>query len=260
VTIDNELYSREAFRWWDDDADSTSVMLRYFVNPIRFSYFREILKQKSGGDGSEKKLLDVGCGGGYLCEDFAKIGFDVTGIDPSQNTLSAARAHAAQNSLRIDYEEGRAEAIPFDDSSFDYVSCCDVLEHVDDVNKAISEIARVLKSGGLFFYDTINRTLMSWLAVIKIAQDWNHSAWEAPNTHEWKRFIKPSELGSIMKINGLVMHEIKGIGVGSSLRVVGRAIRHRAKGKITRYEMGTRFGFEKNSKVNVSYMGFATKQ
>lgn len=260
MAIDNEMYSREAFRWWDDDPDSTSVMLRYFVNPIRFSYFTEILKQKSGGDGSEKRLLDVGCGGGYLCEDFAKIGFDVTGIDPSQNTLSAARAHAAQSGLSINYEEGRAEAIPFDDSSFDYVSCCDVLEHVDDINKAISEIARVLKSGGLFFYDTINRTLMSWLTVIKIAQDWKHSAWEAPNTHEWKRFVKPSELGSIMKTNGLIMHEISGIGVGNSLRVVRRAIRQRAKGKITRYEMGTRFGFEKNSKVDVSYMGFATKQ
>ena len=83
----------------------------------------------------------------------------MTGIDPSQNTLKAAKAHADQNRLLIDYEEGRAEAIPFGNSSFDYVSCCDVLEHVDDVNRTISEIARVLKPGGLFFYDTMNRTL-----------------------------------------------------------------------------------------------------
>ena len=260
MAIDNEMYSRESFRWWDGDADSTSVLLRYFVNPIRFSYFTEILKQESGGDGSEKRLLDVGCGGGYLCEEFAKIGFDVTGIDPSLNTLSAARAHAAQSSLCIDYEEGRAEAIPFGDSSFDYVSCCDVLEHVDDLNKAISEIARVLKSGGLFFYDTVNRTLKSWLVIIKMAQDWKHVAWEAPNTHEWKRFVKPSELDSIMKTNGLAMRETKGIGAGNSPPVIWKAIRQRAKGEITRYEMGTRFGLERTDSVDFSYMGFAIKQ
>jgi 2-polyprenyl-6-hydroxyphenyl methylase/3-demethylubiquinone-9 3-methyltransferase len=260
MAIDNEMYSREDFIWWDGDANSTNVLLRYFINPIRFAYFAEILKQKSGGDGSGRRLLDVGCGGGYLCEEFAKTGFDVTGIDLSQNTLRAAREHATQSSLRINYEEGRAEAIPFSDSSFDYVSCCDVLEHVDDINKAISEIARVLKPGGFFFYDTINRTFVSWLVMIKIAQDWKRTAWEAPNTHEWKRFVKPSELTSIMKANGLVMDDIKGVGAANSGPVIWKAIRQRAKGRITRYEMATRFAFEKNDEVDVSYMGFAIKQ
>ena len=260
MAIDNEMYSREDFGWWKGDANSTNVLLRYFINPIRFAYFAGILKQKSGGGVSGRKLLDVGCGGGYLCEEFAKIGFDVTGIDPSQQTLKAAREHAAQSSLRIDYEKGRAEAIPFGDSSFDYVSCCDVLEHVDDINKTISEIARVLRPGGLFFYDTINRTFASWLVMIKIAQDWKRTAWEAPNTHEWKRFVKPSELASIMKASGLVMDEIKGIGSANSGPVIRKAIRQRAKGKITRYEMETHFGFEKSDKVDISYMGFAIKQ
>ena len=96
--------------------------------------------------------------------------------------------------------------------------------------------------------------------VIKIAQDWKCSAWQVPYTHEWKRFVKPSELGSIMKVNGLVMHEIKGIGAGNSPPVIWEAIRQRAKGKITRYEMASRFGFEKSNKVAVAYMGFAIKQ
>ncbi len=260
MAIDNEMYSREDFGWWDGDANSTNVLLRYFMNPMRFSYFTKILKQKSSGEVSGGKFLDVGCGGGYLCEEFAKTGFDVTGIDPSQNTIRAARAHAAQSCLSIDYEEGWAEAIPFGNASFDYVSCCDVLEHVDDVSKTISEIARVLKPGGLFFYDTINRTPASWLVMIKIAQDWKRTSWEAPNTHEWKRFVKPSELGSIMKTNNIVMREIKGIVPGSSPLVVWKAIRQRARGDITRYEMGTRFGFKENDDVDVSYMGFATKQ
>ena len=108
MAIDNEMYSREDFGWWDGDANSTNVLLRYFINPIRFAYFAGILKQKSGGHVSGRNLLDVGCGGGYLCEELAKTGFDVTGIDPSQQTLKAAREHAAQSSLRIEYEEGRA--------------------------------------------------------------------------------------------------------------------------------------------------------
>jgi len=260
MTIDNEIYSREDFGWWEGDANSTNVLLRYFINPIRFAYFAGILKQNSGRGVSGRKLLDVGCGGGYLCEEFAKTGFDVTGIDPSQNTLKAAKEHADQSRLCIAYEKGRAEAIPFSDSSFDYVSCCDVLEHVDDISKTISEVARVLRPGGLFFYDTINRTVVSWLVMIKIAQDWNRTAWEAPNTHEWKRFVKPSELASIMNANGLVMDEIKGIGSANSGSVIWKAIRQRAKGKITRYEMATRFGFEKNDEVDVSYMGYAIKQ
>jgi 2-polyprenyl-6-hydroxyphenyl methylase/3-demethylubiquinone-9 3-methyltransferase len=260
MAIDNEMYSREDFGWWQGDANSTNVLLRYFINPIRFAYFAGVFKQNSGEGVSGRNLLDVGCGGGYLCEEFAKTGFNVTGIDPSQSTLKAAKEHAVQSRLCIDYEEGRAEAIPFSDSSFDLVSCCDVLEHVDDINKTISEIARVLRPGGLFFYDTINRTVVSWLVMIKMAQDWKYTAWEAPNTHEWKRFVKPSKLASIMKANGLVMDEIKGIGSASSGPVIWKAIRQRAKGRITRYEMATRFAFEKNDEVDVSYMGFAIKQ
>lgn len=260
MAIDNEIYSREDFGWWEDDPDNHGVLLRYFVNPVRFTYFMGILKQTCGGDVSGGRLLDVGCGGGYLSEEFAKAGLDVTGIDPSQRTVQAAGEHAARSGLRIDYEEGRAEAIPFGDSSFDYVSCCDVLEHVDDINATISEIARVLKPGGLFFYDTINRTFLSWLLVIKVAQDWKYTAWEAPDTHEWKRFVKPGELTSITKANGLVMHEIKGMGADNRRPAIWKAIRQRAKGEITRYQMATRFGFGRSDKIGVSYMGYAVKR
>jgi len=260
VAIDNEIYSREDFGWWDDDADSTGVLLRYFVNPVRYAYFMEILGREWLGNGSGKTLLDVGCGGGYLSEEFAKTGLQVTGIDPSRNSVRAATEHTVQSGLRINYREGRAEAIPFGDSSFDLVSCCDVLEHVDDINATVSEIARVLKPGGLFFFDTINRTFLSWLLVIKVAQEWKSTAWEVPDTHEWKRFVKPSELASIMEANGLVMREIKGMGVGNGRWAIRKAIRQRAKGRITRYEMATRFGFGRTDKIGISYMGFAVKQ
>jgi 2-polyprenyl-6-hydroxyphenyl methylase / 3-demethylubiquinone-9 3-methyltransferase len=259
MAIDNEMYSRQDFGWWDSDPNSTNVLLRYFINPIRYGYFVEILNQRCCGDAPGRSLLDVGCGGGYLCEEFAKYGFEVTGLDPSQNTLKAARGHAAETHVSIEYQEGKAEKLPFGDSSFDYVSCCDVLEHVDSLSQTVAEIARVLKPGGLFFYDTINRTFISWLAVIKIAQDWKSTAWEAPNTHEWRRFVKISELSSMMKNNGLTMQENKGIGPSSGLRSFKEAVRQRARGRITRYEMARRFGFEKNDNLSASYMGYAVK-
>lgn len=260
MAIDNDLYSREDFVWWNDDPNSHGVLLRYFINPIRFTYFCEVMKQTVDTAVSGSKILDVGCGGGYLCEEFAKMGFQVTGIDPSRRTIQGAKAHSVQTHLFIDYWEGRAESLPFDDSSFDYVSCCDVLEHVDDLGKTISEISRALKPGGLFFYDTINRTFASWLLVIKVGQDWKYSAWEPPNAHEWERFVRPSELRAIFTNNHLAMHEIKGIGSGNRRSVIWKAIRERAKGRITRYEMGTRFGFKKNDETDIAYMGFASKQ
>jgi 2-polyprenyl-6-hydroxyphenyl methylase/3-demethylubiquinone-9 3-methyltransferase len=260
MAIDNDMYSREAFGWWDDDADGTGVLLRCFINPIRFAYFMDVLEQRAPRAAKGRTILDVGCGGGYLCEEFARAGFDVTGIDPSRNTLAAANAHAAQNRLSICYQEGSAEKIPFDGASFDHVSCCDVLEHVDDIGRAISEIARVLKPGGLFFYDTINRTFASWLVMIKIAQDWKRSAWEAPDTHEWRRFVKPSELGNLLNKNGLAVLGTEGIAAGGRGSVIRKAIRERARGRITRYEMGVRFAFERSDKTGISYMGYAVKQ
>jgi hypothetical protein len=96
--------------------------------------------------------------------------------------------------------------------------------------------------------------------MITIAQDWKRSAWQAPNTHEYKRFVKPADLRANLKKDGLAMHEIKGIGSGNRRPVIRKAIRERAKGKITRYQMGYRFGFETCGKTDISYMGIGIKQ
>ena len=112
--------------------------------------------------------MDVGCGGGFLAEEFAKDGFAVTGIDPADRSIEAARKHAADNNLEIDYRAGKEEALPFSDGSFDIVACCDVLEHVDDFSLVISEVARTLKAGGVFCFDTVNRTWLSNLVAIKL--------------------------------------------------------------------------------------------
>ena len=260
MEIDNEMYFREDISWWDEGDDHETVFLRRFVNPIRFGFFQRIIEQMPQGMAEGKKILDVGCGGGFLAEEFAKIGFEVTGMDPAPPSLKDASRHAEQNHLKIRYIQGYGEDIPLETGSFDYVACCDVLEHVADVEKVIKEISRVLQPAGLFFYDTINRNLFSYLAVIKIAQDWRFTAWEMPRVHVWHKFIKPAELMALMEKYGLVHQEIRGISSGANLFAVLLAAIKRAQGKISRLEMGVRMKLQESSNIKLSYMGYAFKK
>src|SRR5713101_4863722 len=141
MPVDNEIYNRLSSTWWDESA---FAILRTGANPGRFGYFREVLLKKVGVDPVGKKALDVGCGGGLLAEEFARLGCQVTGVDPSEPSLATARKHTQQSGLDITYQVGVGEHLPFADASFDIVICCDVLEHVDDVAQVIQEISRVL--------------------------------------------------------------------------------------------------------------------
>lgn len=260
MEINNEMYFQEDLQWWDEGDDSYNAFLRCAINPLRFAYFHRIMSEDSSEEGSPRTLLDVGCGGGFLSEEFAKIGCDVTGMDPSPVLLKAGREHAAKNSLTIKYIEGYGEEIPLNADSFDYVACCDVLEHVDDVDKVIGEISRVLKPGGLFFYDTVNRTLASYLLVIKIAQDWKFTAWEQPRTHVWSKFVKLDELIDMMRKHGLNNRATKGISAGSTLIHNFITVRRRALGKISRREMGMRLRLHESSNTSTFYMGYGEKE
>lgn len=260
MKIDNEMYFRDDWQWWGDDPNNTNVLLRYFINPVRFGYFTRVIRERFHSSGAGKKILDLGCGGGFLAEEFAKAGFEVTGMDPSPKLLDGARAHALQGHLNINYIEGYGEKLPFENSSFDYVACCDVLEHVADLDGVIKQISRVLKPGGAFFYDTINRSFMSYFLIIKVAQEWKFTAWEAPRTHDWKMFVKPAELSEIMARHGLVQQELKGITPGQGLIAGFFNVRKRAKGKITRYEMGKQMDLRESDDPGVTYMGYGVKK
>ena len=131
-------------------------------------------------DPRSRFALDVGCGGGVLTEDLSRLGFTAFGLDPSGPSLAVARDHALSGGLSISYIRGTGEAIPFAPASFDVVFCCDVLEHVRDLRAVVAEISRVLKPGGMFFYDTLNRNLYSLLVVIKVAQEWRRFAFMPP--------------------------------------------------------------------------------
>jgi 2-polyprenyl-6-hydroxyphenyl methylase / 3-demethylubiquinone-9 3-methyltransferase len=257
MTVDNELYNRLSSTWWDENEPLN--LLRTSVNPGRFGYFRDVLTKRLSIDPQGKKILDVGCGGGILAEEFARIGCQMIGIDPSVSSLATARAHAQQAGLDIDYRVGLGEDLPFADESFEVVYCSDVLEHVNDLEKVTSEIARVLKSNGVFLYDRINRTFPSNLVMIKLLQEWKSTSFMPPNLHDWNAFIKPRELLVLLTRHGLNNREITGLKPAANPIAMTILMRKRKRGEISLYEMGSRMSLQQSKDTSILYMGYAIK-
>jgi 2-polyprenyl-6-hydroxyphenyl methylase/3-demethylubiquinone-9 3-methyltransferase len=207
-----------------------------------------------------KQALEVGCGGGFLCEEIARMGFDVTGADPSVRSIEAAKKHAKTSGLNIRYESGSGEALPYHDSTFDIVFCCDVLEHVNHVQKVISEISRVLKPGGIFFYDTFNRTFFSKFAAINISQAWKRWAFAPPGLHVWEMFLKPEELQKILALNSLNLKEHTGLMPNAPLPVLLRKLRKRARGLLSYRELGQMLCLKESRCTLLMHMGYAVKK
>ncbi|MDJ0715400.1 MAG: bifunctional 2-polyprenyl-6-hydroxyphenol methylase/3-demethylubiquinol 3-O-methyltransferase UbiG [Prochloraceae cyanobacterium] len=205
---DLEFYDRVADQWWDDRA---KIYALHHLNLPRFQYFDRYITNWDG-----LKVLDVGCGGGFTCEFLAARGAIVSGIDQSQNCIAKAREHAQKNSLTIEYKNSESENLPYEDSSFDAVICVDVLEHVSDLKQSILEIDRVLKPGGFFGFDTINRTFKSKLIMIWLLEDILRQI--PQGIHDWEKFIKPEELTQLLQENNLGKIDIKGFNIfGESL-------------------------------------------
>jgi 2-polyprenyl-6-hydroxyphenyl methylase / 3-demethylubiquinone-9 3-methyltransferase len=258
MPVDNELYNRMSNIWWDENEVFSTLL--FWLNPVRFGYFREILLEKLKIEPRGKETLDVGCGGGLLAEEFARLGCKVTGIDPSERSLAVARAHAQQSGLDINYLIGLGEHLPFADASFDIVYCCDVLEHVNNLEQVISEIARVLKPDGIFFYDTINRTLLSKLVLIKMVQEWKAMRFMPPNLHDWNQFIKPRELITIMRRCGLTNRDLKGITPAANPFTILSTLIKRNHGAISYNEAGKILRWRQSNNLMASYMGYALKE
>jgi 2-polyprenyl-6-hydroxyphenyl methylase/3-demethylubiquinone-9 3-methyltransferase len=255
-TADNTVYETLSDSWWDEHGALN--LLRTTVNPWRVPYFTKLLKQHTSTH-QPPGLLDVGCGGGLLAEEFARLNCAVIGIDPSESSLRAARAHATQNGLHIDYRCAFGNALPFADATFDVASCCDVLEHIENWDATIAEIARVLKPGGLFLFDTINRTAYSWLVNILIAQDLPSTNFLPKNLHVWNMFIKPKELKASMNQHGMTMYDLVGASLkGNPLNAL-KAIRQFKQGNINAQEVGKIAALHPSRNIYGSYMGYAIK-
>jgi 2-polyprenyl-6-hydroxyphenyl methylase / 3-demethylubiquinone-9 3-methyltransferase len=255
--INNALYNEQGNTWWDEH--QCLHLLKSSVNPVRVVYFRRLLDQILKFDYRGAAALDVGCGGGILAEEFAGMGFRVTGIDPSEQSLATARQHAQSMGLSIQYQEGTGESIPFADNTYPVVYCCDVLEHVRDLPKVISEIYRVTRPGGVFFFDTLNRTFVSKLVAIKIWQEWKSTALMPPRLHEWRMFIQPEELKELLAQAGFEFKEFRGTWPDVSIPKMISLLRKRAKGKIGYKEFGQRFKLVESNNLRILYMGYAVK-
>ncbi len=206
-------YDQWANSWWQKSA---TVAPLNQLNPLRFQFFdRQIHSWQ------HLKVLDVGCGGGFTCEFLAERGALVTGIDQSTACVEAASRHAIETGSAIQYRQSEAEQLPFEDTTFDAVVCVDVLEHVGDLHKTIAEISRVLRPGGWFCFDTINRTWQSKLVMIWLLE--NVLRQIPPGVHDWRKFITPAELSTLieqqdMEIKSLSGFDLFGEGVLGKLQ------------------------------------------
>ncbi len=155
--------------------------------------------------------------------------------------------------------EGCGEDLPFEPDTFDFVCCCDVLEHVGNYRQIIKEISRVLKNGGVFFYDTINRTAISKFVMIKIMQEWKSTAFLDPNVHVWEMFIKPKELLETLNEHNLVNREIKGISPGMKVISHYFNLRKRARGEMSWQKLGRRLKLRISRNKSSTFIGHALK-
>jgi 2-polyprenyl-6-hydroxyphenyl methylase / 3-demethylubiquinone-9 3-methyltransferase len=255
--INNNVYKSQGDIWWKPD--TVLHLLKSSVNPWRVSLVQATLKNL-GIDPHGKTALEVGSGGGILTEEICRLGFTTTGIDPAEESVNTASNHAQASGLNIKYDIGSGEGLPYADASFDCVFCCDVLEHVQDLPKVISEISRVLKPGGIFFYDTLNRTFVSKMVAIKIWQEWKRWAFMPPNLHVWEMFIKPEEIKILLQNNGFDWKEHTGSEPNVSIPKMLTYLRKRAKGEWTFEELGKNFWLVKSKDMNILYAGHAVKK
>jgi 2-polyprenyl-6-hydroxyphenyl methylase/3-demethylubiquinone-9 3-methyltransferase len=256
MPVDNAIYDRMAGSWWEE---SGFLHVLTALNPARFGYMRRVLTEELEQDPAGLRALDVGCGGGLLAEEFARLGFTVVGVDPSEESLAAARRHATGQGLTIEYRHATGEALPFGDESFDIVYCCDVLEHVADLQKVIAETARVLKPGGIYLYDTINRTLRSRLVIIKLLQEWRWTAMMPPRLHDWDMFIRPAELQRLLEQHDLLPRRLTGLKPRKNPVRVVRALRRLKRGQLSYAAAVREMDIGESSDTSVSYIGYALK-
>jgi 2-polyprenyl-6-hydroxyphenyl methylase / 3-demethylubiquinone-9 3-methyltransferase len=242
--------------WWDESGFLHALAA---LNPARFGYMRRVLVDELRLAPVGLRALDIGCGGGLLAEEFARLGCAVMGVDPSVESLVAAQAHAASQGLAIGYWCATGEALPFVDESFDIVYCCDVLEHVTDWRQVIAETARVLKRGGTYLYDTINRTHRSRMIVIKLLQEWRWTALMPSRLHDWHMFIRPAELRQELEHQGLVPGGLTGLKPRANpLRLV-RTLRRRKRGLLSYAAAVREMDLGESPDTSVSYIGYARK-
>ncbi|RYE33617.1 MAG: bifunctional 2-polyprenyl-6-hydroxyphenol methylase/3-demethylubiquinol 3-O-methyltransferase UbiG [Hyphomicrobiales bacterium] len=198
--------------WWDPKGP---MAVLHKFNPVRLAFVRDEACARFGRDPKTMRtldglsLVDIGCGGGVLSEPLARLGADVTGLDPAPTNIAVARAHAEKSGLSIDYREETIEAVVESGKRFDIVLAMEVVEHVADVEAFIAACCAAVKPDGLLVMATLNRTLKSYALAIVGAE--YILRWLPRGTHDWEKFVTPEELGGAIEGNGFVLGTQTGV-------------------------------------------------
>ncbi len=202
-------FSDLAHRWWDPSSEFRPL---HEINPLRLGW----IDRRASLAG--KRVLDIGCGGGILSESMAGLGAEVTGIDLSEKALGVARLHLFESGCKVDYRHASAEAFADERAAqFDVVTCMELLEHVPDPSSTVAACARLTKAGGHVFFSTLNRNLKSYVFAVLGAE---YVLKLLPKgTHEYAKFIKPSELARYCRNADLEIVELTGMGYNPLTRV-----------------------------------------
>jgi len=205
-----EKFSKIAEEWWDPEGKFKPL---HKFNPIRISYIKnniiQSFKLKNKNKPLEKvKILDIGCGGGLLCEPMSRLGADVVGIDASDKNIKVAKLHAKKNNLDIEYLCTSPETFKTD-IKFDVILNMEIVEHVENVDLFLKSSSELLRKNGMMFVATLNKTLKSYIfAIIGAEYILN---WLPIGTHEWEKFVKPQDLTNILKKYKLNLESLDGM-------------------------------------------------
>jgi 2-polyprenyl-6-hydroxyphenyl methylase/3-demethylubiquinone-9 3-methyltransferase len=205
-------FAKLAADWWDTKGPFAPL---HRITPTRLTYIRDQICAHFGRDPkmppslSGLTVLDIGCGGGLVAEPLTRLGADVTGIDPAQETIEAAKTHAQGAGLDIAYRAATAETLADEGKQFDAVLLLEVVEHVPDVPAFLKRLAPLVKPGGVMILSTLNRTLKAYALAIVGAE--YVLRWVPVGTHQWERFVRPEELKSALSAAGLTPSGTKGM-------------------------------------------------
>jgi len=205
-------FSAMAKQWWDPAGQFKPL---HKINPVRLAYIREQVLDHFNLDGSKRyplaglKILDIGCGGGLLCEPMARLGAEVTGADASGRNIAIAKIHSRQSELEINYLATTSEELAANGAQFDVVLNMEVVEHVADVPLFLKSCSDLVKPGGLMFIATINRTAKAYALAIIGAE--YVLRWLPKGTHSFAKFLTPEEITSIIKRNNMSIRDKSGV-------------------------------------------------
>ena len=204
-----EKFSKEAPQWWDESGPFAPL---HRLNPARMQYLKTQICQHHNRDHNSftpftnLSILDVGCGGGLVCEPLARLGATVTGLDADTVAIDVAKEYAQQSNLEIEYLNQNVETIT---QKYDVVLALEIIEHVDKPEAFVKTSATLLKPGGLIIFSTLNRTAKSYALGIIAAE--YILRWVPTGTHDWKKFIKPSELARFARAADLTLNDTTGL-------------------------------------------------